>query len=172
MDLEVTLRSLERFPATLQALLDELPEAALLANEGPDTFSTRDVLGHLILGDRTEWVPRIRIILEQGESRPFDPFDGFGFGDIVAGRSVSALLEDLRSARAEGLRYLREARLGPSDLDRRGRHPELGVVTLGQLLSTWAVHDLGHLSQIARVLARQRTSAVGPWRAYLSILGA
>jgi len=170
MKLDETLSFLERTPATLRALLEGLPEAWLDASEGPETFSPRDVLGHLILGERTDWVPRLRVILEDGESRPFAPFDRFAFREIVAGRPVEALLEELRSARSESLRYVRDARLGPDDLERRGRHPELGPVTLGQLLATWVVHDLGHLRQIARVLAKHHASAVGPWRAYLSIL--
>jgi DinB superfamily len=171
MKLDETLSLLERTPATLRALLEGLPESWLDADEGPDTFSPRDVLGHLILGERTDWVPRLRIILQHGESRAFEPFDRFGFRKIVAGRSIGALLGELQNARAESLRCLRDAGLTPADLERRGRHPELGTVTLGQLLATWVVHDLGHLRQVARVLAKHHASAVGPWRAYLSILG-
>jgi len=171
MKLDETLSLLERTPATLRALLDGLPESWLDADEGPETFSARDVLGHLILGERTDWAPRLRIILEHGESRTFEPFDRFGFREIVAGRSIGALLDELQNARAESLRQLRDTGLTPADLERRGRHPELGTVTLGQLLATWVVHDLGHLRQVARVLAKHHASAVGPWRAYLSILG-
>jgi hypothetical protein len=171
VELNETLDFLERTPATLRALLQGLPEEWLDANEGRETFSPRDVLGHLILGERTDWVPRLRIVLEHGESRAFEPFDRFGFRGIVTNRPVGALLDELQRAREDSLRYVRGAGLTPADMERRGRHPELGTVTLGQLLATWVVHDLGNLRQIVRVLAKHHANAVGPWRAYLSILG-
>lgn len=155
----------------LRALLGGLPEAWLAADEGAGTFSARDVLGHLILGERTDWVPRLRIVLAEGEGRAFEPFDRFGFAEIVAGRSVGELLDTFETERAANVQAVRELDLGPDELALRGRHPELGAVTAGELLSTWAVHDLGHLRQIARVLAKVHADAVGPWRAYLSILG-
>jgi hypothetical protein len=161
---------LERTPAALRAMLDGLPEAWLLANEGPDTFSPRDVVGHLIHGEETDWVPRLRIILEHGETVPFTPFDRFAFRIASVGKSTAALLERLEALRAANLREVRKVTLDAGTLARTGTHPALGRVTLGQLLASWVVHDLGHLKQVARVMARQYREAVGPWREYLTIL--
>jgi hypothetical protein len=162
---------LERTPSALRALLVPLRETWLHCDEGPGTFSPRDVLGHLILGEETDWMPRARIILEHGESRPFEPFDRFGFRDRLAGVAVPDLLDRFQALRQANLAELRSLRLQPADLDRKGRHPELGTVTLGQLLATWVAHDLDHLGQVARVMARRCQEDVGPWRAYLRILG-
>jgi hypothetical protein len=161
---------LERTPATLRAMLGGLPEAWLLASEGPDTFTPRDVVGHLIHGEETDWVPRMRIILEHGESVPFTPFDRFAFRTASVGHSTDALLDRFADLRRESLRAVQEARLDPAALARTGRHPALGRVTLAQLLAAWVVHDLGHLKQVARAMARQYREAVGPWREYLTIL--
>ena len=161
---------LSRTPAALRALLDGLPEPLLQANEGEGTFSPRDVLGHLIHGEETDWVPRIKIILGEGEGRPFTPFDRFGFQDRFRHASTSLLLNELEALRHQNLDYLRGLAIAPSHLALKGTHPELGTVTLGQLLATWAVHDLNHLAQIARVMARHYSEAVGPWREYLRIL--
>jgi hypothetical protein len=128
------------------------------------------VVGHLIHGEKTDWVPRMRLILEAGESRPFVPFDRFGFRDAIRGVPISALLDELAARRAENLAAVDAAALTPAQLALRGRHPELGAVTLGQLLATWAVHDLNHLGQVARVMSRRYDRAVGPWKAYLGIL--
>jgi DinB family protein len=171
MDLEGTLTLLAQTPASLTALLTGLPEAMLLADEGPETFSARDVVGHLIHGEETDWVPRIRIILEHGESRPFTPFDRTGFRDAIAGRPIQELLERFARLRRSNLEAVHRLDLGPEQLARRGTHPALGTVTLGELLASWVVHDLGHLAQISRVLARPYRDDVGPWREYLSILG-
>jgi hypothetical protein len=161
---------LSRTPATLRALLDDLPEPWLVADEGEGTFSPRDVLGHLIHGEKTDWVPRIELILGSGEARPFVPFDRFGFRDTIASRTTSALLAELDSLRTANLAFLRGLSLTAGQLSLTGRHPELGRVTLGHLLATWAVHDLNHIGQIVRVMARRSTEAVGPWKAYLGIL--
>ena len=161
---------LERTPAALRGMLDGLPDAWLLATEGPDTFSPRDVVGHLVFGEETDWVPRIRIILEHGPRRPFTPFDRTGFRAAYAGVGTAELLDRFASLRGSNLAFVRDLRLTPEKLALPGTHPELGAVTLGQLLSTWAVHDLGHVTQISRVLAKQYRDEVGPWRAYLSIL--
>src|SRR5687768_4646252 len=155
---------LSRTPGTLRALLDGVPEPWLLASEGPGTFSPRDVLGHLILGEETDWVPRIKIILESGDRQPFVPFDRFGFEDRIEGVSTSALLDELASLRARNLEYLEGLALGPAQLGLPGRHPELGAVTLGQLLATWVVHDLNHVHQIVRVMSNRYRDAVGPWK--------
>jgi len=161
---------LERTPASLRALLDGLPDAWLLANEGPDTFSPRDVIGHLIHGEETDWVPRLRIILEHGEAVPFTPFDRFAFRTASVDHSTSALLERFAALRRESLRAVGAMALDSAALKRTGTHPALGRVTLGQLLAAWVVHDLGHVKQVARTMAGQYREAVGPWREYLTIL--
>lgn len=161
---------LERTPPTLRALLAPLRDAWLACDEGPGTFSPRDVLGHLIFGEETDWIPRARIILEHGEARPFEPFDRFGFRDRVAGLLVADLLDRFEALRRRNLAELESLRLTPADLERRGLHPELGRVTLGALLATWAAHDLDHVAQIVRVMARRCQGDVGPWRAFLRIL--
>ncbi len=157
-------------PSTLRALLAPLGDPWLRCDEGPATFSPRDVLGHLIFGEETDWIPRARIILEHGESRPFDPFDRLGFKDRLVDLAVADLLDRFETLRRANLAELESLRLGPADLERKGRHPELGPVTLGQLLATWAAHDLDHVSQVARVMARRCQADVGPWRAFLRIL--
>jgi hypothetical protein len=161
---------LSRTPGTLRALLDGLPPALLDANEGPETFSPRDVLGHLIHGEKTDWVPRARLILESGESQPFAPFDRFGFRDAIEGQPLRALLDEFEGLRRANLEYLEGLSLTEERLALTGRHPALGVVTLGHLLATWAVHDLNHLGQVARVMSKRYAPEVGPWRDYLGIL--
>ena len=161
---------LARTPATLDALLRGLSDGWIAANEGGETWSPFDVIGHLIHGERTDWVQRARIILEHGETRPFDTFDRFAQFALSEGRSLASLLDEFATLRQENLRALERMRLTDADLDRRGRHPELGVVTLRQLLATWVAHDLDHVVQISRVLARQYSDEVGPWRAYLRII--
>jgi hypothetical protein len=161
---------LERTPAALRGMLDGLPDAWLLANEGPDTFSPRDVIGHLIHGEETDWIPRMKIILEHGEAVPFTPFDRFAFRTASVGHSTTALLERFATLRRESLLAVGAMRLDGAALMRTGTHPGLGRVTLGQLLAAWVVHDLGHVKQVARVMAGQYREAVGPWREYLTIL--
>jgi len=168
--LERTIEVLERTPKTLRLLLSGLGEAWTLGNEGPDTFSPFDVLGHLIHGERTDWIPRAKIILEHGPSRPFTPFNRFGFREATKGKSLADLLDTFESLRAENIAALKALRLDANQLDRVGTHPELGTVTLKELLATWTVHDLGHLGQIARVMAKQYGTEVGPWKEYLPIL--
>lgn len=161
---------LERTPAVLHAMLGGLPEAWLLGTEGPDTFSPRDVVGHLIHGEETDWVPRARIILEHGESVPFTPFDRFAFRTTSEGQTTAALLDRFAALRRANVDEVRRLRLDGATLARTGTHPALGRVTLAQLLAAWVVHDLGHLKQAARAMARQYREAVGPWREYLTIL--
>ena len=161
---------LSRTPRTVDALLRDLPETWIAANEGDGTWSPYDVVGHLIHGERTDWLQRARIILEHGEAVPFDPFDRFAQFAGSQGRTLASLLDEFAAARAENLRQLTALRLTDADLDRRGQHPALGVVTLRQLLATWVAHDLDHVVQISRVLARQYSDEVGPWRAYLRII--
>ena len=161
---------LARTPATLDALLRGLPDGWIAAHEGGETWSPFDVVGHLIHGELTDWVPRAKIILEHGEARAFDKFDRFAQLALSEGRTLSSLLDEFATLRRDNLRELASLRVTDADLDRRGRHPELGVVTLRQLLATWTAHDLDHVVQISRVLARQYSDEVGPWRAYLRII--
>ena len=161
---------LRRTPATLNALLSDLPNDWVLSNEGPDTWSPYDVIGHLIEGEETDWIPRARIILEQGEARPFDKFDRFAMFEKSSGKSLLELLAEFEKLRGESLRQLDELKLTPELLQKQGLHPVLGVVTLSQLLSAWVVHDLGHIRQIVRVMATQYREAIGPWTEYLTIV--
>ena len=161
---------LRRTPATLNALLTDLPNDWVLSNEGPETWSPYDVVGHLIEGEEEDWIPRARIILEQGEARPFDKFDRFAMLEKSRGKSLLELLARFEQLRGESLRQLDEMKLTPELLQTRGTHPVLGVVTLSRLLSAWVVHDLGHIRQIVRVMAKQYREAVGPWTAYLTIV--
>lgn len=161
---------LARTPGTLRALLDGLSDRWLEASEGEATFTPRDVLGHLIHGEKTDWVPRIERVLEHGEAQAFVPFDRFGFREALRGASTASLLAEFASLRSANLAYLERLALTPAQLALTGRHPELGVVTLGQLLATWAVHDLNHIGQVVRVMSKVYAEAVGPWKAYLGIL--
>lgn len=161
---------LQRTPAILNSLLRDLPDEWLFQNEGPDTWSPFDVLGHLIHGEETDWIPRAKIILEDGESRSFEPFDRFAMFEKSRGKSLSELLSTFEHLRGDSLRQLEQMNLTPELLFKRGKHPELGIVTLSELLATWVVHDLGHVGQIVRVMSKQYQDAVGPWRAYLPIL--
>lgn len=161
---------LRRTPATLRALLSGLGAEWLDADEGPDTFTPRDVIGHLISGEETDWIPRLRIILESGERRPFTPFDRFGFRQKYGGRPIDDLLDRFATLREDNLRQLEALGLSPAQMELRGTHPELGTVTLSQLVATWVGHDLTHVSQVVRVMAKRYQQAVGPWRAYLRIL--
>lgn len=161
---------LARTPGTLDAMLRGLQDGWIIANEGENTWSPFDVVGHLIHGERTDWMPRVKIILEQDESRAFDTFDRFAQFAASAGRTLDSLLDEFAALRRNNLRELEGLRLTAADLDRRGRHPSFGIVTLRQLLATWVAHDLDHIVQISRVLARQYSDEVGPWTAYLRIV--
>lgn len=161
---------LERTPAVVDAMLRGLPEGWLAAHEGGDTWSPFDIVGHLIHGERADWLPRARRLLEHGESRPFDKFDRFAQFAASEGRTLDSLLDEFAALRRESLAALAALKLTDADLDRKGRHPELGVVTLRHLLATWVAHDLDHITQIARVIARQYAGEVGPWRMYLRVI--
>lgn len=165
---------LERTPAIVDVWLRGLPEEWARANEGGESWSPFDVLGHYIHGERTDWIPRLTRILEHGMALPFDKFDRFAQFRDSAGKSIAELLDEFARLRAESLRALDAFGLDRPDgnalLDRRGRHPELGEVTVRQLLATWVAHDLDHLMQIARVLASQYADEVGPWRRYLRVI--
>jgi len=165
-----TIAVLNRTPAALDALLRGLPDTWTHSNEGKDTWSAFDIIGHLIFGERTDWMPRLRIILASGDARPFDPFDRFAQLKESQGKSLERLLDEFARLRRENITALQALNLQPGDFSRRGKHPALGVVTLSQLLATWAVHDLTHLHQLSRVMAHQYRDAVGPWTAYLGVL--
>src|SRR5438552_9203867 len=169
-DLQQTIALLSCTPSALNALLRDLPQAWTHANEGGKTWNPFDIVGHLIHGERTDWMPRARMILQFGESKAFEPFDRLAQERESQGKSLARLLDEFALLRGESLDQLRDLNLRPEDLARRGRHPALGVVTLSQLLAAWVVHDLTHLHQISRVMAHQYRNAVGPWSKYLGVL--
>src|SRR5215216_3929505 len=158
--LEQAREILKSTPSTLNSLLRDLPQPWLVQNEGPETWSPYDVLGHLIHGEETDWIPRAKIIVEHGETRAFEQFDRVAMFEASKAKSIGELLDAFAQARAESLRELQSMNLTSALLDKRGRHPELGVVTLKQLLSTWVVHDLGHVRQVVRVMSKQYGEAV------------
>jgi hypothetical protein len=160
---------LERTPAALSALLADLPDTWIRATEGDGTWSPYDVIGHLIHGERTDWIPRARHILA-GETRAFEPFDRMAQFTESQGKSLGELLSTFADLRRENVAALTAMNLTEADFGRRSLHPELGDVTLGQLLATWVVHDLDHVAQVARTMAKVYTDATGPWSEYLSIL--
>lgn len=172
MDFELSngIAVLERTPNTLRAMLAGLPAGWIDATEGPDTWSPYDIVGHLLHGERTDWIPRIHRILDQGPERRFAPFDRFAQFEASQGKSLTELLDAFAQARAENLDTLRALPLTGAELHLEAEHPDFGPVTLRQLLSTWVAHDLGHVAQIARVMAKQYRDAVGPWRAYLTVM--
>lgn len=169
-ELHLSLDVLGRTPATLDALLGGVAEPWARGTEGPETFSPFDVVGHLIDGEETDWIPRARIILARGADPRFTPYDRFRHRTRNLGRSLESLLAEFTRLRAANLELLRTWRLTASDLDLPGAHPGLGGVTLRQLLAAWVVHDLGHLAQVARVMAKQYRAAVGPWVPFLPVL--
>jgi hypothetical protein len=168
--LQHTISLLARTPATFNALLRDLPEAWTLGNEGDNTWSAFDIVGHLIHAERTDWMPRARMVLQFGETRTFEPFDRWGQERESQGKALGPLLDEFALLRSQSLGELRALHLRQEDLARRGRHPALGAVTLSELLATWAAHDLTHLHQVSRVMAHQYREAVGPWSAYLGVL--
>ena len=165
-----TISLLTCTPAALDALLRGLPEKWTFRNEGANTWSAFDVVGHLIHGERTDWMPRARMVLQFGETKAFEPFDRSGHVRETQNKSLGQLLDEFALLRSENLGELHALNPRPEDLERRGRHPALGVVTLSELLAAWAVHDLTHLHQISRVMAHQYREAVGPWSEYLGVL--
>lgn len=169
-NLQETISLLARTPATLNALLRDLPETWTLCTEGKGTWSPSEVVAHLIYGERTDWILRTKILLQFGESKPFEPFDRAGHVKESQGKSLAQLLDEFAQLRAESLAEICALNLRPEDLARRGRHPALGRVTLSQLLAAWAAHDLTHLHQISRIMAHQYREAVGPFAAYLGVL--
>ena len=169
-NLENTVSLLTRTPAALNALLRGLPEMWTLRNEGENTWSAFDIVGHLIHGERTDWMPRVKIILEFGETRAFEPFNRWAQMGEGQNKSLEQLLDEFARRRSKNLRELHTLNLRQQDLVLHGRHPALGSVTLSELLATWAAHDLTHLHQVSRVMALQYRQAVGPWTKFLGVL--
>jgi hypothetical protein len=169
-DLTAGIAVLERTPATLRALLGGLPPVWTDATEGPETWSPYVIVGHLIHGERTDWIPRAQIILAQGSERRFTPYDRFAQFHESQGKSLAELLDEFARLRAGNLATLAGWKLTDAQLGLEGQHPEFGAVTLRQLLATWVAHDLGHIAQTARVMAKQYRDAIGPWHAYLPIV--
>ncbi len=169
-NLDRSLEILRSTPATLNALLRHLSSEWIYANEGPQSWTPYDVVGHLIQGEESDWIARARIILHYGELRPFEPFDRFAMIERSKGKSLAELLDTFEQLRTTNLMELEHMHLTSAMLEKRGTHPAFGTVTLGQLLSTWVVHDLGHIGQVVRVISKQYSDAVGPWKAYLPIL--
>jgi hypothetical protein len=170
LDLDQALPILERTPSLLDGWLRGLPEEWTTPNEGPDSWSAFDIVGHLIDGEENDWIARARIILSGDPSRTFTPFDRFRHLARNRGKRLDDLLDELAALRRANLETLRGLHLARADLERRANHPSFGPVTLKQLLATWVVHDLGHIAQIARVMAKQYAAAVGPWQEYLPVL--
>ena len=170
LSVENEIALLTRTPVVLDALLRDLPAAWTQASEGDNTWTAFDIVGHLIHGERTDWMPRVRTILEFGETRAFESFDRLAQEQESRGQSLPQLLDEFARLRSQNLDALRGLQLQPGDLEKRGKHPAFGSVTLSQLLATWVTHDLTHLHQLSRVMAHQCRDAVGPWIAYLGVL--
>ena len=169
-DLPLTVALLSRTPAALNALLSDLDPAWTRKNEGEETWTVFDVLGHLVLCEHVNWIPRARMVLEAGEMQTFAAVDRKGHLELERDKTVADLLEDFARLRSQNLATLQTLQLRPEDFERCGRHPALGVVTLSQLLAAWAAHDMTHLHQISRIMAHQYREAVGPWNRYLGVL--
>ena len=167
---EQAIEILERTPAVLSSLLNSISSNWVMNNEGPETFSPYDVVGHLIHGERTDWVVRAKLILEHGTAKPFAPYDRFAQYEESKGKTLEQLLDEFAEIRSQNINWLKELPLTEQDLERKGKHPVLGEVTLRNLLSTWVVHDLTHLAQITRVMAKQYKEEMGPWPEFFRIL--
>ena len=165
-----TISVLERTPVVFKTLLSGLSKEWTQQNEGENTWSPCDVLGHLVHGEKTDWIPRISIILSDADNKTFEPYDRFAQFEMSKGKTLEELLVDFEALRKDNINYLKTRNLSENDLALVGDHPELGTVTLSQLLSAWLVHDLGHIAQVSRVMAKQYREEVGPWPKYLTIL--
>ena len=169
-ELEVALMQLEKTPALLRAWLEGLPQSVLQTNEGGETWSAQEIVGHFIYGEQTDWIPRTNRILEHGDSRAFDPFDRNGYIDESRTKKLSDLLNEFSELRARNLAAIRELNLTEEKLSRTGKHPALGIVTLGELPASWVVHDMTHIHQLSRVIAGQYREKIGPWGEYMGVL--
>jgi hypothetical protein len=168
--LEKSYEILERTPTVLRTLLSGLSDDWIMNNEGPETFSPYDVMGHLIHGEKTDWRERTVMILEHGTEKTFVPFDRFAQFEASKGKSLTDLIDDFEKLRLDSLTWLKSLNLTEEDFNKKGTHPALGQVTLRQLLSTWVIHDLTHIAQITRVMAKQYKSEIGPWIEYFRIM--
>lgn len=169
-ELTEAIRILERTPGVLKSLLSDLPDRWIYHNEGENSWSPFDIVGHLIHGEKTDWIPRAKIILNNGEEKPFVPFDRFAQFNESEGKTINQLLNEFEMLRFKNLQLLKGLALKKGDFQKKGIHPEFGVVTLQQLLGTWVVHDLGHIRQICRVMAKQYKDDIGPWEKYLPVV--
>ena len=169
-DINKSITILQRTPEVMKVLLLGLNEDWTEKNEGPETFSPFDVVGHLIHGEKADWRVRATLILEHGTEKPFEPYDRFAQFRFSEGRTLEELLKEFASLRSENIRWLESLHLSHADLDKKGIHPELGEVSLRQLLSTWVVHDLTHIAQVTRVMAKQYRDEIGPWVGYFRIM--
>jgi hypothetical protein len=169
-DIEKSMLILQRTPGVLRTLLDGLDDAWTRSNEAPGTFSPFDVVGHLVYGEKADWRPRASIILEHGVSKPFEPYDRFAQMHESHGKTIRELLKEFEKLRSKNLKWLKSLSISETDLDKKGLHPGLGEVTLRQLLSTWVVHDLTHIAQVTRVMAKQYKEEIGPWVEYFRIM--
>jgi hypothetical protein len=167
---EKSIQILERTPSVLKTLLSNLDDDWIMNNEGPETFSPYDVIGHLIHGEKTDWTTRAKIILEFGSSKPFEPYDRFAQYEESKGKTLAQLLDEFERLRNGNVVWLMSLNLTETDLDKKGMHPSLGEVTLRNLLSTWVVHDLTHIAQTARVMSKQYKTEIGPWADFFRIL--
>src|SRR6185436_18264201 len=168
--LERSYQILERTPSVLKTLLNGLDDGWVMNNEGPDTFSPFDVIGHLIHGEKTDWTARTKVILEFGLSKPFIPWDRFAQFEASKGKTLAELLDEFGQLREDNIRWLRSLNLTGDDLNKKGMHPVLGEVTMRNLLTTWVVHDLTHIAQVTRVMAKQYKEEMGPWPEFFRIL--
>ena len=169
-DLNKSMAILERTPAVLHTLLSGLHDDWVMHNEGPETFSPYDVIGHLIHGEKTDWATRAKLILEFGNTKPFVPWNRFAQFEESEGKSLQQLLDEFAAIRAENIIWFKDLHLTEADLDKKGMHPKLGEVTLRNLLATWVVHDLTHIAQVTRVMAKQYKEEMGPWPEFFRIL--
>ena len=169
-EVEHALQILSRTPATVRALVSGLGDEWTKPNEGADTFSVFDVVGHLVDGEETDWIARAQIILVEGDNGTFDPYDRFRHYERNRGRSIESLIDELEQLRTRNLDLVKAWNLDDHKLALTARHPLLGMVTMRQLLSAWVVHDLGHIAQISRVMAKQYRDEIGPWAPYLPVV--
>ena len=168
--LDKAVEILERTPGVIEELLKGLSQEWIMNNEGSDTWSPYDILGHLIHGEKTDWIVRMEIIISDNNDKTFQPFDRFAQFEQSKGKTLQQLIDEFKELRKQNIAVLISKNFNESTLNKTGIHPAFGIVTLSQLLSTWVVHDLSHIAQIARVMAKQYKTEVGPWQAYLPIL--
>lgn len=170
LEINKSIEILEKTPAVLQHLLGGISKGWTQNNEGDDTWSPFDVVGHLVHGEKTDWIPRLQLIMQHSDSQTFEPYDRFAQFKLSEGKSMSDLLEEFGSCRKNNISILKGLNLSEEDLKRKAIHPSLGLVTMKQLIAAWVVHDLGHIAQISRVMAKQYQTEIGPWSQYLTIV--